>query len=515
VTSSEPAPEGQLLRCPGGCPPGRCEEERPELEAGASQLERYIGSLAGSGSPLDPTTRASFEHRLGHDFSKVRIHADASAAESARAADALAYTVGHNVVFGAGQYRPATSEGRRLLAHELTHVVQQAGGSSRHARAYVTASVVQRQAGPAAPGRAAAPAPAYGRSCSPGVANPCQSARCTPAQTSMMPGALGQAMRYVNTAIGALGARGLSSSTRATLRWYFASDSEETATAVRARLQCIRGAIADTQSNNRFGCHPDEGDLAYVCVHGQPGAGWACKDEKATICITDQFPTGARARAEVLIHEHAHRIGLSAGSHPDIYRFQPRFPYMSTEQSFMNSDSIALFAGAVAEGVRVSLPVVVSVGGGGATPLRGGRETWQARLYGGTEFQHPVLGVFSPTLGVGLTLIGDPQPSTPRVTPTPSLLASLVVGLRIGESRPGARPAPYVSFFGGPALATGRNIEVGAEAGVAWGFRWRWVDISAGIGYTYDPVRAAGLDPHLLTGGVSLTFVPWVEGSGF
>ena len=69
------------------------------------------------------------ESRFGHDFSRVRIHADSRAAESARAVDAQAYTVGRDVVFGSGQYSPGTGEGKRLLAHELTHVVQQRGSA--------------------------------------------------------------------------------------------------------------------------------------------------------------------------------------------------------------------------------------------------------------------------------------------------------------------------------------------------------------------------------------------------
>src|SRR5262245_25683758 len=85
--------------------------------------------LASSGQPLDPETRASMESRFGHDFSRVRVHTGGQAAESAQAVNALAYTVGRNVVFGAGQYAPATDEGQRLLAHELTHVVQQAQSS--------------------------------------------------------------------------------------------------------------------------------------------------------------------------------------------------------------------------------------------------------------------------------------------------------------------------------------------------------------------------------------------------
>ena len=67
------------------------------------------------------------EPRFGHDFSGVRVHTDARAAESAWSVNALAYTVGRDVVFGTGQYAPGTSGGRRLLAHELTHVVQQQG----------------------------------------------------------------------------------------------------------------------------------------------------------------------------------------------------------------------------------------------------------------------------------------------------------------------------------------------------------------------------------------------------
>jgi hypothetical protein len=83
--------------------------------------------LRSSGRPLDPQTRAFFEPRFGHEFSRVRVHADARAAASARAVNALAYTIGDHVAFGHGQYAPDTPEGRRLLAHELTHVVQQRG----------------------------------------------------------------------------------------------------------------------------------------------------------------------------------------------------------------------------------------------------------------------------------------------------------------------------------------------------------------------------------------------------
>ena len=119
---------------------GECEECRKKRE---DTLQRAAVSaapvngvppivhdvLSSSGQPLDAGTRAFMEPRFGFDFSRVRVHTDARAAESAQAVNALAYTVGHNVVFGTGQYVPGTSSGRRLLAHELTHVVQQRDGS--------------------------------------------------------------------------------------------------------------------------------------------------------------------------------------------------------------------------------------------------------------------------------------------------------------------------------------------------------------------------------------------------
>jgi hypothetical protein len=86
--------------------------------------------LRSTGLPLDAPTRAYFEPRFGHDLSGVRVHTDESAAASALAVNALAYTVGRDVVFGANQYAPRSSAGQRLLAHELTHVIQQSGVTS-------------------------------------------------------------------------------------------------------------------------------------------------------------------------------------------------------------------------------------------------------------------------------------------------------------------------------------------------------------------------------------------------
>ncbi|MEJ8822329.1 DUF4157 domain-containing protein [Variovorax humicola] len=101
-------------------------------------------SLASTGSPLEPALRRDMEDRFGHDFSEVRVHADAAAEQSTREVQAHAYTVGHDVVFGAGQYAPATSRGRHLIAHELTHVIQQTGAPVMRRKSATKATTPQQ-----------------------------------------------------------------------------------------------------------------------------------------------------------------------------------------------------------------------------------------------------------------------------------------------------------------------------------------------------------------------------------
>src|SRR5579862_7893810 len=101
------------------------EERSPSRPALAPPAERS--------QPLPEHLRRPFESGFGHDFSRVRIHADQPAAASAAALDARAYTVGDDVVFGATQYAPDTSTGQMLLAHELSHVVQQSTAGAGNA----------------------------------------------------------------------------------------------------------------------------------------------------------------------------------------------------------------------------------------------------------------------------------------------------------------------------------------------------------------------------------------------
>jgi hypothetical protein len=100
-------------------------------------------ALAGAGSALEPALRQDMEQRFGHDFSRVRVHTGARAERSARDVNAHAYTVGQSIVFGIGKFAPETHEGRRLIAHELTHVVQQSVDGNRPGE--TNGQVVQRK----------------------------------------------------------------------------------------------------------------------------------------------------------------------------------------------------------------------------------------------------------------------------------------------------------------------------------------------------------------------------------
>jgi hypothetical protein len=96
------------------------------MEEERSPVHDVVNS--GAGSALAPDVRGEMEQRLGHDFSDVRVHTDSRAADSAAAVNAHAYTVGSNVVFQRDRYDPGSTEGKTMLAHELTHVVQQRSG---------------------------------------------------------------------------------------------------------------------------------------------------------------------------------------------------------------------------------------------------------------------------------------------------------------------------------------------------------------------------------------------------
>lgn len=132
-------PQLQQPHANGACPKYRAEQL--ERGYGPVQVQRIASEdllgeqtevqpivhdvLRSAGQPIDTATLAFMQRRFGHDFSRVRIHLDREAAKSAKSIHALAYTSGNHIVFNDGQYKPATESGKRLLAHELVHTLQQ------------------------------------------------------------------------------------------------------------------------------------------------------------------------------------------------------------------------------------------------------------------------------------------------------------------------------------------------------------------------------------------------------
>jgi hypothetical protein len=98
---------------------------RGTVTGGTPDAALATRALRSPGRPLDPATRAFMEPRFGHDFSNVRVHTDDAAARAARSIDAVSYTSGTDIAFASGRYAPESPKGREVLAHELTHVVQQ------------------------------------------------------------------------------------------------------------------------------------------------------------------------------------------------------------------------------------------------------------------------------------------------------------------------------------------------------------------------------------------------------
>jgi hypothetical protein len=135
--------------CGGGPTAGEecaeCRKKRLRRSATGAATPAARLASGSSGRPLEADTREDMERRLGHDFGRVRIHAGSPAAEAAAAVGAQAFTAGQDIVFAAGRYAPRAREGRKLLAHELVHTVQQRAAGGRGA------GVVQTFRGPGSP----------------------------------------------------------------------------------------------------------------------------------------------------------------------------------------------------------------------------------------------------------------------------------------------------------------------------------------------------------------------------
>lgn len=432
----DPAP-GLVQRCPGGCPDeeacrsaeadahGVLQVQGAEAARPTAATEAAIHAGRGGGRPLPGGVRRFFEPRLGAELAAVRVHTDGAAANLARDLGARAFTLGSDVFFGAGEWAPGSARGDRLIAHELSHTLQQRAGGQGDARA------IRRQG--------------TGTSSKPAAATPTYSVTTTGC------GAAPFTVNAVSTA-----ARVAFDTVRTT--------------------SCIRTDALKRNILAQFG------GLTVRCGQGtNKPCGTASRYASSTVNI---FPDALTARCgpleSTILHEVIHLLEWAPFGHGELAD--------ACEKSCFGFGS-----GDPAKCTYETGFVPVVSGGGGAAFPTGGEPTWMARLYVGLERQSPVLGFVHPSLGIGVGLIGEATTGRPESTPAgTSTLVSVLAGLRLDPGGPGGG---NVSLFGGPGIAvgSGRDVGVGGEAGVALGYRWRWLDVSVGAGLAYDPTREADL----------------------
>lgn len=328
-------PEPTLQRSCATCVTGNascpeCDTEKDQLvqravesHANHDQLsvnDTFLNGL-GPGHPMDPATRAFMEPRFGHDFGDVRLHTDAGAAESAAAIDAQAYSVGRDVVFGAGYYAPANIAGQRLLAHELTHVLQ-SRASSRPA--------VRRQAATSSTTLTVPP----------NVCNPGQSREIAPAVATAQQW-LRTADTRLTTYMGAMAAPG-SAPTGGSLLRHFAASDAATARYVQNRIRRIADLLrtdASAPSPLTVQCHT----MTDLSCGG--AAAYVLSTASMLVFCPSFFGQDQTWQIGTMIHEIAHSLPPASGPlhiTDRAYRRDRLYGSLSPGEALTNAESYAL-----------------------------------------------------------------------------------------------------------------------------------------------------------------------------
>jgi hypothetical protein len=270
--------------------------------------------LRSPGEPLGTATRAFFEPRFGRDFSGVRVHSGSTAERSARDLNAQAFTVGNEIVFGRGRFAPETREGKSLLAHELTHMIQQIGATALSA-------VVQR-----APDKPAAEKgkPPF-RDCTEDT-----TMESNPRRALIQ--ALDLARRFVNGAIGKLEidpeVEPKGSSYRVALERHFLNPNK----AQRMGILGIFQAIYERLKPGNIRCAANDQELA-TCAQGIEGEIAAfTRDGELVLCF-NFWGLNPLCKAAILIHEAAHAAGIGNGKTHPPYRGGAEYPSGGTPPS--------------------------------------------------------------------------------------------------------------------------------------------------------------------------------------
>jgi Domain of unknown function (DUF4157) len=323
VSPKSPAAGAQCCSCgQSRCgATGECEECKAKtislqrVSAGSSQGATAPSIvhevLRSPGQPLEASTRSFMQPRFGHDFSNVRIHADLQAAESAAAMNAVAYAVGKDVVFGQGQYRPGTQAGRKLLAHELVHTVQQQFAGAAGVQCYKV------------------------EDCDP-KDNPLE-------QPSTVHDAHKRALEMLNNA-NAKSANSTDPAVQSAAQTHFnitlpAPDSFTQylwATAKRAL-----GTMKAADANAVYECEPKQNWWNGGCIKGNV----AVSLFNIHLCPLwwQAFPA-LDCRASILVHEWAHKWGKGVNRVFESYQWEPKFQKMAAKDRIKMPDAYAGYA---------------------------------------------------------------------------------------------------------------------------------------------------------------------------
>ncbi len=295
----------QVMRMPSG--PLVPASPAPTEVSSTAHATAELPSLADGGHPLSRGDRAFFEPRLGHDFSRVRIHAGARAAEAAEAVQAQAFTIGHDIAFGAGRYVPETEDGKRLLAHELVHVVQQDRSGSD--------AQLQRQTRPLPPPPSPAPGtpgalPLY-RDCTAAVTG-------VPNPDELLERGRQRARDYVVAAIQVLAPAPAAGTAYATaLARHFIAPSASQRATIAARYRQILSSLVVPN----FICNSQNN----IC--GRSQAFWIPADDLIHVCRPFwALSSDTTCMAIILLHEGAHDAGIDVAGAHSAYRGGPAYP---------------------------------------------------------------------------------------------------------------------------------------------------------------------------------------------
>jgi len=476
----------------------QCEEEagennkvrRQETGAGPDLAPSIVHEvLRAPGQPLDPVARNFMEPRFGQDFSGVRIHANAEAADSARAVGALAYTYGNNIVFGPRQYAPESHTGRRLLAHELTHVIQQNRG-------FGVNRAIQRAGSPSSPTQtpAAAPTQTIAPSCT-GHQDEINAAWSraiemvdgtishleTMITAMQMEGGPRRLMprqtKCVETSFGDVG--GLDGS----------GEGGSTFTFLRAVIQNFRSIQTGFSGGKNLRCDPDavaknecDWRAAFVVVRNS-------KD--IFLCATFFDPDNSvDVRAGTLIHEMAHSVlrishrGIPEKTMPETlfdYRIPLGLEFADAKHNAFAFEILAgCLGGAAPTSEVIGSPTAAAgnerrasisfTGGGTVTPAIQGLAGVAGRL----SLRPGALVIFNPYIGVNILY----SPTT-SAQPAGFFTGLAEAGLRIQQPTRGA----YLDLAGGgfvgfeAPLAAPLKTTAGLSAGAGAGWRWDRVEL--------------------------------------